>query len=104
MRAQGSPQPQPHLAMLLDGKVGARPSGEGDTGEMVLIRLGELDIGQVTATGGRCSSVCAGSAGTAWPRGKAQTVGAERRYRGEDPRPCRPRRPRNTARAALQNI
>ena len=101
MRAQGSPQPQPHLAMLLDGKVGARPSGEGDPGEMVLIRLGELDIGQATATGGRCSSVCAGSAGTAWPRGKAQTVGAEHRCRGEDPRPCRPR---NTARAALQII
>ena len=92
------------LAMLLDGKVRARPSGEGDPGEMALIRLGELDIGQVAATGGRCSSVCAGSTGMAWPRGKAQTVGAERRCRGEDPRPCRPRRPHNTARAALQNI
>ena len=34
---EGSPQPQPH-PMLLDGKVGARPSGEGDPGEMVLIR------------------------------------------------------------------
>jgi len=30
MRAQGSPQPQPPWR-LLDGKVGARPSGEGDT-------------------------------------------------------------------------
>ncbi|CAD6339311.1 unnamed protein product [Miscanthus lutarioriparius] len=42
---------------------------------MVLSRLGELDVGQVAATGRRRSSVCAGSMGTAWPRGKAQTLG-----------------------------
>jgi hypothetical protein len=61
-------------AMLLEGEV-EHVQAAREIGATVLSRLGELDVGQVAATGRRRSSMCAGSAGTVWPRGKAETVG-----------------------------